>query len=359
MKKRQKINHALLGAALLSIGVSFVVPSQAAEFDGVTLRIATFGGSWKQNIEDVIGVKFAALGGKLEFVTGSPQANLAKLIAGRGKAPFDVMEVLDAQEKDFFVTNEFIQKVDLSVISNKVYLDKADYNEWRVASWHTQESICYNKDKFAELGIPIPKTYIDLANPKLAGRLSIPDITSGGGLANFGAIAIAAGGDEKNVKPGLDLIKSLNALKFWSRGGEVVTQFGSGDIYAAVVHSGWCVRARNAGNNVTTVHPVFKDGRVGVHKAGWLVIMKSSENAKAASWFINEYNDTDFQLVYARKSGVVPVNTKSLSQLGSDPVLAEMLQLDPEVIANQVRIDYTRVNISDWIDQWNRSVTGQ
>ena len=101
MKKRQLLNHSLLGAALLSASVSYASLSQAAEFDGVTLRIATFGGSWKQNIEDVIGPKFAALGGKLEFVTGSPQSNLAKLIAGRGTAPFDVMEVLDAQEKDF------------------------------------------------------------------------------------------------------------------------------------------------------------------------------------------------------------------------------------------------------------------
>jgi hypothetical protein len=87
--------------------------------------------------------------------------------------------------------------------------------------------------------------------------------------------------------------------------------------------------------------------------------MKSSEQAKAASWFINEYNDPDFQLVYARISGVVPVNKKALSQLESDPVLAEMLQLDPKAIANHVRIDYTKVDISDWIDQWNRSVSGQ
>jgi putative spermidine/putrescine transport system substrate-binding protein len=360
MKSSQKLTHSLIASALLAIGMAGTSVAQAAgEFDGVTLRIATFGGSWKENIEEVIGPKFEALGGKLEFVTGSPQANLAKLIAGRGKAPFDVMEVLDAQEKDFFETNEFIQKVDLSMITNKSDLDESDYNEWRVASWHTQESICYDRDKFAELGLPVPKTYNDLTHPKLAGRLSIPDITSGGGLANFGAIAIAAGGDEQNVKPGLDLINRMNTLKFWSRGGEVVTQFGSGDIYAAVVHSGWCVRARNAGSNVTTVHPVFTDGRVGVHKAGWLVIMKSSENAKAASWFINEYNDPDFQLVYARKSGVVPVNKKSLARLGSDPVLAELLQLDPKDIANQVRIDYSRVNISDWIDQWNRSVSGQ
>ena len=52
----------------------------------------------------------------------------------------------------------------------------------------------------------------------------IPDITSGGGLANFGGIVHAAGGDETNVAPGLDLINKLKIRKFWSRGGQTVTE---------------------------------------------------------------------------------------------------------------------------------------
>jgi putative spermidine/putrescine transport system substrate-binding protein len=358
MKHRSIFNRGLLGAAVLTLGVAFATSSTAGEFDGVTLKVATWGGSWKKNIETKIVPKFEAMGGKIEFVTGSPQSNLAKLIAARGKAPFDVMEVLDAQQKDFFVTNDFIQKIDTASMPNRQYLEDWQYNDWRIASWHTQESICYNRDKFKELGLPTPKTYNDLSHPKLAGRLSIPDITSGGGLANVGAMARAAGGDETNIQPGLDMIKRLNALKFWSRGGEVVTQLQSGDVYAAVVHSGWCVRARNAGANVMTVHPQI-GSNVGVHKHGWLVIMKSSENVKAANWFLNEYNDADFQLEYARNSGVVPVNSKAISMLKSDPVLAEMLQLDPELIANELRVDYSKADISDWNDKWNRSVSGQ
>lgn len=359
MKLRNKINRSLISATILTLGVSLATVSQAGEFDGVTLKVATWGGSWKENIVTKIVPKFEAMGGKIEFVTGSPQSNLAKLIAGRGKAPFDVMEVLDAQEKDFFTTNEFIQKIDTSSMPNTAYLDDWEYNDWRIASWHTQESICYNRDKFAELGLPAPVTYNDLTNPKLKGRISFPDITSGGGLANFGAIAHAAGGDEQNVAPGLDLIKRMNALKFWSRGGEVVTQLQSGDVYAAVVHSGWCVRARNAGANVMTAHPKIGNKAVGVHKYGWLVIMKSSENVKAANWFLNAYNDADFQLEYARKSGVVPVNKNAIRSLKSDPVLAEMLQLDPADIKKQLRVDYSKADISDWTDKWNRSVSGQ
>ena len=355
----KKVSRSVLSSALLAFGVTVASTSFAGEFDGVTLKVATWGGSWKENIETKIVPKFEAMGGKIEFVTGSPQSNLAKLIAGRGNAPFDVMEVLDAQEKDFFSTNEFIQKIDHASMPNTQYLEERQYNDWRIASWHTQESICYNRDKFADLGIDAPTTYADLTNPKLAGRVSIPDITSGGGLANFGAIAHAAGGDEQNVKPGLDLIKNLNALKFWSRGGEVVTQLQSGDVYASVVHAGWCVRARNAGVNVMTVHPKIGEKAVGVHKYGWLVIMKSSKNVKAANWFLNAYNDAEFQLQYAKKSGVVPVNSKAIESLKTDPVLAEMLQLDTSDIAKQLRVDYSKVDISDWNDQWNRSVSNQ
>lgn len=358
MKTLKTIQKTAIAVAVGAFCLTSTATLMAGQFDGVTLRVATWGGSWKENIENKIVPKFEAEGGKIEFVTGSPQANLAKLIAGRGKAPFDVMEVLDAQENDFFKTNEFIQKVNLDMVPNKEFLDDWQYNDWRVASWHTQESICYNKDKFAELGIDAPKTYADLANAKLAGRLSIPDITSGGGLANFGAIAHAAGGDEANVKPGLDLIKKLDALKFWSRGGEVVTQFQSGDIYAAIVHSGWCVRAKKAGVNVTTVHPKIGD-HVGVHKYGWLVIMKSSEVPDAASWFLNAYQDPEYQNEYARKSGVVPTNKKAIEALNDDPVLVELLELDPAKIANQLKIDYSKADISDWTDQWNRSVSSQ
>ena len=359
MKYFEAKGRVMLSAAVMTLGLSLSSGAIAGEFDGVTLKVATWGGSWKENIVNKIAPKFEALGGEIEFVTGSPQSNLAKLIAGRGKAPFDVMEVLDAQEKDFFVSKDFIQKIDTSSMSNVQYLEDWQYNDWRIASWHTQESICYNRDKFEELGLPAPKTYNDLTNPKLAGRISIPDITSGGGLANFGAIAHAAGGNEQNVDPGLDLIKRLNALKFWSRGGEVVTQLQSGDVYAAVVHAGWCVRARNAGVNVMTVHPTIGNKAVGVHKYGWLVIMKSSENVKAANWFLNEYNNADFQLEYARKSGVVPVNSKAIESLRSDPVLAEMLQLDSADISKQLRIDYSKADISEWTDKWNRSVSGQ
>ncbi|MDF1720574.1 MAG: extracellular solute-binding protein [Minwuia sp.] len=359
MMKTTYVNIVMRGLAVAAMLAASTLPAAAdGKFDGVTLRVATFGGSWKESLDATITPKFEAMGGKIEYVTGSPQANLAKLIAGRGRAPFDVMEILDAQVPDFMAT-DFLQKIDLSKVPNTRYLADFQYNEMMVASWNTQETICYNTEKFAELGIPAPTTYADLAVSALEGRISIPDITSGGGLANFAGFAYAAGGDGVNIEPGIALIRSLKALKFWSRGGETVTQFGSGDIYAAVVHAGWCVRAKNAGYPVTTTHPVITDSIKGVAKEGWLGVMKSSEHHEAAVWFINEYIAEGFQYRAGTKNGVMPVNQAVISSLSADPIAAEMLETDPAMIAKALRVDYSKVNVSDWIDSWNRMVTSQ
>lgn len=358
MKRQHFVKTTLLAGILGAAGLAAPLMSPHAEdkpFDGVVLRVGTWGGSWKANMEKVIVPKFEKLGGKIEFVTGSPQANLAKLIAARGNAPFDVMEILDAQEKDF-AGSDFLQALDLDAIPNKQYLEPWQQSPMMIGSWFTQETICYNTEKFDELGIPVPTTYKDLVNPKLEGRISIPDINSGGGMANFGGFAYAAGGDEQNVQPGLELIKELKALKFWSRGGEVVTQFQTGDVYAAMVHAGWCVRARKAGSPVSTVHPKINDKITGVSKYGWLGIMKSSKIPEAANWFLNEYLDTEFQFTFATNSGVVPVNKKAISRLGEDPLLKELIELDPVKIGGQLRVDYSKVDIAEWTDQWNRSV---
>lgn len=314
MKILDRISRrGLLGAAFAA-AAGAALPAMAGMFDGVTLRVGTWGGSWKANMEEVIVPKFEAEGGRIEFVTGSPAANFAKIIAARGRAPFDVMEILDAQVGDFHEL-AYLQRLDLDRIPNRDRIADFQQNEWMVGSWDSQEAICYHKDKFEELGIPAPATYRDLVHPEIAGRISFPDINSGGGLTNLGGVIYAAGGNETNIQPGLDLVNELNVLKFWSRGGETLAQFESGDIIAAVGNAGWCLQTKRAGVNVAISHPRIDEDTVGVAKVGWLGIMKSSENVEAAHWFINEYLREEFQTLFAVKSGLVPINRDSIAAM--------------------------------------------
>ena len=328
----------------------------AGQFDGVTLKVGTWGGLWKENQVENIVSKFEAEGGKVEFVTGSPAANFAKIVAARGQAPFDVVEILAAQVKDYHEL-EVLHPLDLSLIPNVQYLADSRYNESLVGSWETQEVICYHQDKFAEDQIPIPATYRDLVHPKIAGRLQFPDINSGGGLPGLAGVAFSEGGDETNIEPGLKVVKDMNVLKFWARGGETMAQFESGDIIAAVVHAGWCLRTKKlAGQNVTSVHPRINDDQVGVASEGWWGVMQNSENVEAAQWYINQFISADYQLKMATKTGLVPVNQSVFGDMANDPLVAEMIVLDPEKVANQLRVDYSKVIISDWTDQWNRAI---
>jgi putative spermidine/putrescine transport system substrate-binding protein len=357
MFKSKLASGKLVGfVSILFSSIASLTPVFAGEFDGVTLRVGTFGGSWKENIEAVIVPKFEAMGGKMEFVTGSPNQNLAQVIAARGNAPFDVMEILDAQVADIGELG-YLQPLDYSKIPNAPQVVEYRQNDMMMGSWDSQEVICYDTEYFAANNIPAPTTYKDLVRPELAGRILFPDINSGGGLANLGAVAYATGGDEQNITAALELIKEMDITKFWSRGGEVVASFQSNDIYAAVAGAGWCVRTFKAGEPVAAVHPQIDGTHTGVAKIGWLGVMKSSDNAVAANWFVNEFISNEFQQVFAEKTGLMPVNHASISRLSEDELVSKMLVLDAIGIEKQLRLDYSKVVISDWTDQWSRSVS--
>ncbi len=333
--------------------------AQAKPFDGVTLRVATFGGPWRDDLAKNLAPRIEALGGKVEFVIGSPQDNLAKLIASRGREPpFDVVEILDAQV-DQVIEGGLLIPLDYAAIPNAGQIESWQRMPSAIGIWTTQEVICYDKGKFAELGIPVPTTYKDLANDKLAGRVMLADITGGGGLANFAGIVYASGGDTSNVKPGLDLIRTIKGVKFWKAGADVIAAYKAGDIYAAVAHSGWCLRAvKYAGANVASAHPKINATKTGVLKVGWLGVVKGTKNAAAAMYFVNAYLDEEFQLGFAKNTGVWPVNKKAAQRLRTeDPLFVSLNNIEAADIDRMLRIDYKGVNVNSWYDQWNRAVS--
>ena len=353
------------GTLLKSVGVVLAAAmatavlgtaSWAGELDGVTLRVGTWGGSWQKIQDDLIASKLRAMGAEVEFVKGSPSANLAKLIAARGaEPPFDVVEIIDATLPSM-LEGDFLQPLDLSLIPNAQYINKDRVRKDVIATWVTEEGICYLPEKFKELGIDPPKTYADLANPKLEGRVMIPDFVSGGGLAAVSGFALSQGGSVDNIKPGLDLVKKIKGVQFWKKGAQALTGMKSGDIYAAVIHGGWCIRANNAGLKVATSFPVINKTTVGVAKQGWIGIVKGSKAAKAANIWINHFISADFQVPFAKSRGAMPENRLAAPKLKDDPVLNRLMILDPDKMDRMLRVDYSKVDVSSWSDQWSRAV---
>ena len=306
-------------------------PAAAANKDlaGTTLRVATWGGSWLKRIQKTVEPGLTARGAKVEYVIGNPPDNLAKLIAARGQAvPFDVIEFSENNRSDMIGAG-VLADIDYKQVPNAAPIDPRYRLKSMVAHSSTIDGIVYNAQKFKELGLPPPQKYADLANPKLKDRVTFSEPTGIQGVKGIVAIAYENGGNEQNLKPGLEAINRLHLGSFYISSTKLFAQFKAGDIWAAHWHVGWVIRARHAGLPLAITFPKIGDKK-GVISNVWLGVVKGTHNAKAAEAFINEQLALKPQEALGRETGARPVNQAAADALKSDPLLAELLPLTPK-----------------------------
>ena len=355
----------LLAAAAIGTGLAFGAAAAAAagKFEGQTLTVGTFGGSWKDRICEYICPKIEAEGGKVEFVTGNPRNLLSKLVAARGQdeQPMDVVEITDSTWPDT-LRAEFVEKMDPANVPNLADLDPNMYDEYKAANWITKEGFIVHLEKLKELGVERPTRYIDLFNPALKGKVTLPDISVNTVLTSIAGFAAEKGGDEHNIDPGLELIRDLGVYSFWNSGTQVTQWFKSGDVLAAVAHAGWGVRLHDAGVPVGMVHPMVKD-KVGLASLGYAGVVKGTKNKAAAEFYINELISEGMQEILHTRNGIVPTNSKVQVKYSGTPKLdstgVPFLMLAPEQIANLYYMDMSALNMKEWTRKWNRIVAAQ
>jgi putative spermidine/putrescine transport system substrate-binding protein len=334
--------------------LTMTAPAQQ-RFDGVTLRVATYGGPWGDGMKKLIGPEFAKLGGTLEIVTGSPAGHLAKLIVARGKEPpFDLCEV-DEPAAPQFIRADVLQKFDAAKLPNASGLISPILQDGRlVPDWVFEDGVVYNADKFKELGIPAPKRYSDLLDPRLKGRVGVPNISGGLGLFVVYGFTIDAGGSVGNIKPGLENLKKLGASQYFSGNLAAQTALIAGDIWANFMGSSWAIRLRRAHHDWAKFALLKVGDDVGIWERGHLGLAKNSHNVEAAHWFVNELISPKIQLELAKRAGNVPVNKQAIAELDKDPLAHEILRLDPKDIAKMRRVDFGKIDVSAWHEEWDR-----
>ena len=324
-------------------------------FDGVTLRVATYGGPWKDGLQALIAADMEKLGAKVEFTTGPPSAHLAKLIAARGKAPpFDLTEV-DEPSAPQFLRAGVLQKFVPALLPNARGLVSPIAKDGHlVPDWVFQDGVVYNADKFRELGLPKPTRYRDLLDPRLKGRVGVPDISGNLGLFVVYGFAIDAGGDENNVTPGIEAMKKLGATQFFTGNPAAQTALASGDIWANFMGASWAVRLRRAGHPWASFAHLQVGNNVGLRERGYIALAKGTRNVEAAHYFVNRYISTEVQIELATRLGSVAVNKDALQALAKDPLLQEIMLLSPKDTANMRDVDFDAIDVGKWREEWNR-----
>ena len=350
--------HACLIAGFgASVSVA-AYPAVAADQDlaGTTLRVATWGGSWLKRLQKTVEPGVTARGAKVEYVIGNPPDNLAKLIAARGQpVPFDVIEFSENNRSDMIEAG-VLADIDYKQVPYATKIDPRYRLKSMVAHSSTIDGIVYNAEKFKALGLKPPRTYADLANPKLKDRVTFSEPSGIQGVKGIVAIAYENGGNEGNLKPGLEAINRLHLGSFYLSSTKLFAQFKAGDIWAAHWHVGWVIRARHDGLPLAITYPKIGDKK-GVISNVWFGVVKGSKNAKAAEAFINEQLAPKPQEEIGRQTGARPVNQAAADALKADPLLAELLPLTPKENAEVYYSDLTKINMSDLIEQWNRTVS--
>ncbi len=324
-----------------------------------TVRVGTYGGPWQQAVHASVGAKLESMGIKVEYVTGNPAENLAKITAARGTPPIDVME-MGPSERITMKREALLEDLPTAKILNvfKISLEVADkktikhqIDRQTVAHQIVQNGILIRKDLFATEKLPSLVRFEDLMHPKLAGRTAFPAVTNPQHWPVVSSLASEAGGGESKPDPGFRQAVKMRPLYFYASTTELAQKLGSGEIVAAPSHAGMAVRLHRAGMNVDFVHPQV-GAKLGEVEYNYLGIVKGTKNLDAAAAFINVFLDTQPQADFARSMGVVPVNREARQMLLKDPVLSRFLLLGDRDLANAYSMNWEKVDIGKWRSTW-------
>lgn len=320
------------------------------------IRIATWGGSWRDSLEKNVAGPLADKGIKLEYVLGNPEDNIAKLIAARrqGQAPFDVLEFTPAQ-KIQLVNGGIFEKLDYDRLPNAKTIPDWAREPSLVSVQYTGDGIVYNIDHLKEAGVVPPTLYTDIDNPKLRSHLAFPEPANGAHWSTVAALAYADGGSEANMQPAVALVNKINPGLFYSSSPDLATKFGSSDVWIAPWQSSWAVRLRKSGLPIDVAYP-----HIGPHQGAiWPIcqgVIKGTSNSAGAHAFINEFLSPEAQYGHGLSSGSLPVNGKARQKLSEDPQSKAMLLLSDAQLDNAFRISWDKFDQKRWRDMWSRDI---
>lgn len=344
---------AAVVSALFLLGVH--PPAWGQKLEGTTLRVATWGGSWRDTLQALIGKRLEAQGVKVEYIVGNPAENLAKLVAARGReVPFDLMEGAP-DLAPAMIKEGLLQKINLANIPNANALPAFAISDYSIMTSLAEDGIAYNEKKFTELGIPKPVRYSDLRNPKLAGHVAFPEVTVTMHWDAVVGLAYDAGGNETTLDKALERVKEIEPLYYYPSSTDLVTKFNLGDVWAAPFHAGWVIRVRRTGFPLAHSHPRIGD-KVGALFPILAHIPKGARNVAAAEAFLNYYLDSEVQFQIAKKVGVAPTNHTARQRLMKDPEAGPILLLTDKQLNHAFQIDWSKLNPEQWREMWNRFV---
>jgi putative spermidine/putrescine transport system substrate-binding protein len=308
----------LLGGLWLA-GVDVSAQQRETKFAGQTLRAAMWGGTWADAIKKTVAQRFEAqTGAKVTYVLGNPTDYATQLIAARGaNVPFDVAYWDPGTQTDL-VQQGLLDKVDTQAVP--LATDPKGFkplNPGYSPGAHLYYlGIAYNTKKFEELGLKPPSSWNDFWNPKLAGRVSVPDITTSMGMSMIASGAAVAGKRWYDVDAGVKKLSELKLYSVYKSSSQMQNDFAAGNIWAAAATDGRAWQLTDGGKPVSFVVPTVP----GTNRPGWVEFMfidvvKGTPKPELAKIFQRIAHGADIQVAMANETSYSPMLRTAVEQL--------------------------------------------
>lgn len=279
--------------------------------------------------------------------TGNNSERLTKL-KNNPNSEIDLVYLAEAFSQEA-ATEGLFEELDYSKIPNtEKLISKAKElaeNKMNVPYTLNRIAIAYNPEK-VDFEI---NSWTDLWRPELAGKISIPDITTTFGPSMVFVSALKAGVDEENIDKAFDALEQLkpNIVKTYSKSSDLANMFAGGEIVAAATAEFVVVNINQATPEVAYINP--EEGSF--LNFNTISITKNSNNKDLAYEFIN----------YALSE---EVQTRTAKALGESPVNGDVQLTDEESKnltygedvnqGNTINYQFANPLMKDWIDKWNR-----
>jgi putative spermidine/putrescine transport system substrate-binding protein len=352
MTPRRLIRTVLLASALVLLWLPHTALAQDRPFQGQTLVVTSYGGSWEEFMRDTILPPFEEqTGAQVELAVGLSRDWMANLrAAGRDNPPYDVVIanetwISSGRLEDRFVPLPEDEIPNLAKVHPALRLE----NDIGVLGLLNPLGIAYRTD----LVETPPTSWLDLWNEEYRGNVGIYNIANSAAPMFLMMLAQIETDDPRNYDVGFKLIKDLRPFKQTDFSGDMENLLVQGEVHVGILDSPAAARLKLQGVPLEFVIP--SEGMFMFEQN--MNVTAGSRVEDLAFEFINYMLDTETQRLWAESYYVTPGNV----EVAIEGELAELIPVSADEIGQIHQWDWLWLNAGpreDMVNRWNREIRG-
>ena len=319
-----------------------------------TLYIGMNGGTMEKSyVEHVFPAFEKANNVKVVVVPGTSSEVLAKVQASKERPPMHVM-FLDDGVMYRAIGLGLCQKMRPSPVLNDLYPVARMKGDMATGISLGMTGLAYNKKMYADKGWAPPTSWMDLADPKLKGKVvfqSMPSSTFG--LHGFMMFNRIQGGDDRNVEPGFKAWPTTigpNVLEYIPSSAKLAEMIQTGDAAIAPLTPTQVSVLKAKGIPIEYAQP--KEGSVVLITAQCVVA--NTPDVELAQKLAEHLLSAEAQASLLQHASQLPTNSKTVAPGESAAMLAQIAGY----MKNAVAVDWDSINENrpKWNERWNKTI---